>query len=125
MRSDYYKLAIVPHYLVEHLMLKVAICKVGLEKEQQLRDWLAELMRRKDEVRETFIQETVRHEQAYLVHTSDGPILVYAIEAEDHEKGRQAFQNSTLPIDVQHKSVMQEVLADKPRVELLYDCALE
>ena len=68
-------------------MLKVAIHQVQPEKEHQLRDWLAELMRRQDEVRETFAQETVRHEQAYLLATSDGPMLVYAMEAADFEEG--------------------------------------
>src|SRR6266545_1169236 len=91
-------------------MLKVAIHRVHPEKEQQLRDWLAELMRRQDEVRETFAQETVRHEQAYLLPTSDGPMLVYAMEVADFERGRAAFLNSTLAIDSEHKKVMRDVL---------------
>jgi hypothetical protein len=105
-------------------MLKVAIHRVQPEKEQQLRDWLAELMRRQDEVRETFAQETVRHEQAYLLATSDEPMLVYAMEAADFERGRAAFLNSTLAIDSEHKQVMRDVLAGPAPAELLYDCTV-
>ena len=105
-------------------MLKVAIHRVKPEREQKLREWLGELMRRQEEVRDTFRKETIRHEQAYLLETSDGPILVYAMEAEDHEKARQAFQSSTLPLDLQHKRVMQDVLVSKVPAELLFDCSL-
>jgi len=87
-------------------MLKVVMYRVKPEKEQRLREWLLELTQRRHEVRETFIEETVRHEQAYLITTSEGPILIYAIEAEDLERGQNAFLNSTHPIDLEHKQVM-------------------
>jgi hypothetical protein len=103
-------------------MIKLAIRRVKPGEEANLRNWLAELNRRQDEVRETFVQEGVRHEQAYLVRTSDGPILVYAMEAADHESAREAFQNSTLPIDEEHKRVMRQVLAEGTDAELLYEC---
>ena len=106
-------------------MLKVAIHMVNPGQEQRLRDWLAELMRRQDEVRETFQQETVRHEQGYLLSTADGTALVYVIEAEDFERASDAYKNSTLPIDIEHRQVMGQVLGDSIPFELLYDCALE
>ena len=87
-------------------MLKVVMYRVKPEKEQRLREWLLELTQRRHEVRETFIEETVRHEQAYLITTSEGLILIYAIEAEDLERGQNAFLNSTHPIDLEHKQVM-------------------
>ena len=103
-------------------MLKVVMYRVKPEKEQRLREWLLELTQRRHEVRETFIEETVRHEQAYLITTSEGLILIYAIEAEDLERGQNAFLNSTHPIDLEHKQVMQEVLIEPVSAELLYDC---
>ncbi len=106
-------------------MLKVSIRRVKPGKEQKLRDWLGELMRRQDEVRETFLQETVSHEQAYLLETSDGAILIYAMEGEDLEKGKQAFQSSSLRIDLQHKEIMGDVLGARAPAQLLYDCSLE
>lgn len=47
----------------------------------------------------TFAQEGVRHEQAYLLKTVEGPILVYAMEAADHDRAQAAYQRSSLPID--------------------------
>ena len=98
-------------------MLKLSIHRIRPGKEQDLRDWLAELNRRQEEVRETFAQESVRHEQAYLIPSSDGAILVYAMEAEAHKRARHAFQVSTLPIVAAHKRAMGEALGDKIPVE--------
>ncbi|MGD8404964.1 MAG: DUF6176 family protein [Anaerolineales bacterium] len=106
-------------------MLKVTIRKVNPGQAGKLRDWLAELMRRKDEVRETFKQETVRHEQGYLLNTADGLALIYVIEAEDLEQASEVFKNSTLPIDLEHRQVMEQVLGESIPVELLYDCDFE
>lgn len=55
----------------------------------------------------------------------DGPFLIYAMEAEDHDVAAKAFQSSTLPIHQEHKAVMKRVLAGKARVELLYECTSE
>jgi hypothetical protein len=107
------------------MMLRVAFAKVKPEKLQRLQDWLRELMQRQDEVRETFVQETVRHEQAFIVPGEDGPLLVYVIEAEDPELGRRVSQESSLPIDIEHRRIMAEVLAEKLIYTPLYDCCLE
>jgi hypothetical protein len=91
---------------------------------QRPRAWMAELNRRQAEVRETFLNETVRHEVAYLVRGEQGSILVYAIEAEDPDRGHRAAATSKLPIDVQHREVMAPVLEGPAEAELLYECRL-
>ena len=106
-------------------MLKVVIRMVKPGQEQRLRDWLSELMQRKDEVRETFRQETVRHEQGYLLPIHHGIALIYVVEAQDLEQASRAFKNSNLPLDAEHKNVMQHVLGDRVPAELVYDCTLE
>ena len=105
-------------------MIRVAFAKVKPDKVERLESWLLELMSRQDEVRETFIQETVRHEQAFIIRGEDGPLLIYVMEAEDHERGGAAFQSSQLPIDLEHRRVMNEVLAERLQVKPLYNCAL-
>jgi hypothetical protein len=85
---------------------------------------MAELGRRQDEVRATFRNEGVRHEQAYLLESSSGPVLVYAIEVEDEDAAQQAYEASTLPIDAEHRAVMGTVLGDRADVELLYEVRL-
>ena len=81
---------------------------------------MSELQNRADEVRQTFDNEGVSHEQAFLIETPRGPVLVYAAEVADVERGAQAFARSTLPIDLEHRQVMAEVVVDEPDVELLY-----
>jgi len=103
-------------------MIKLAIRKVRHGQEDPLRKWMAELNRRSAEVRETFAQEGVRHEQAYLLKTADGPVLIYAMEAADHARASSMFRNSTLSIDQEHKHIMAQVLAEPANAELLYDC---
>jgi len=105
-------------------MLRVSFRRVKPGQEAKLRAWLAELSKRADEVRATFVDETVRHEQAFILQTVDGPILVYAMEARDFERGKQAFARSKHSIDAEHKRVMGECLDDRLDVEPLYDVAL-
>lgn len=103
-------------------MLRVSVGKVKPDHIQTLRDWMGELMRRQSEVQETFVQEGVTHEQAHLVETADGHVLIYLMESDDQEKARAAFANSTLPLDIEHRQMMDLVLERNYRSELLYEC---
>lgn len=103
-------------------MLHVGIYRVRDDQVERLREWMHELGRRRDEVLETFAAETTRHEVAYLLRGKDGPILIYVGEMEDLEQGRKAFQVSKLPIDIEHKRVLADVLAGKADAELLFEC---
>src|SRR5215210_6082897 len=102
-------------------MLHVTFRRVRPERVGRMRQWFGELMRRQDEVRETFRNEEVRHEQAWLIETSDGPLLVYAVEVEDPERALRAFETSELAIDGEHRRVMDEVTQGTAEVEKLYD----
>lgn len=102
-------------------MLRVGVARVHERKVDRLREWMTELNQRMDEVRETFEQEGTRHEQVHLLHSTDGPILVYVMEVEDAEVSRQTFLESELPIDEQHRAVMQEVIAEALDTEVLLD----
>ena len=106
-------------------MMKLSFRRVRAGKEARLRDWLAELSVRADEVRATFVGETVRSEQAFLVHTVDGLALVYAVEASDLECARDAFERSPHAIDAVHKRVMSECLGDRLDIPPVYSVALE
>ena len=105
-------------------MLRVVIRRVRPEKESRLRAWLAELNARAEEVRETFRDETVRAEQAYIVPGDRRPLLVYAMEAEDFEHGAKAFASSRHKIDTEHREVMRDCLAESLELSPLYDVAL-
>lgn len=105
-------------------MIRVAFRKIAPDKVERLRSWMAEAQSRDDEVRETFRQETVRHEQAYLIETSGEYVLVYVMELEDPEAADRAFEDSVLKIDHEHRAVMAEVVEQKLEPELLYDVLL-
>ena len=75
-------------------MIRVAFARVKPEKVDRLESWLRDLTSRRDEVRESFAREAVRHEQAFIVPGEKGPLLIFVMEAEDHERGRAAFQTS-------------------------------
>ena len=102
-------------------MIHTSIKRVHPDKVELLRAWFAEGTRRADEVRETFRQEGVRHEQAYLINTSDGTLLVYTSELGDFDRAWEAFVGSELPIDAEHKKVMAEALAGDADIELVFD----
>ena len=103
-------------------MLRVGFAPIRPEKEGRLRDWLLELCRREDEVLETFRRETISHEQVFIVQAASGPLLVFAIEAEDHDLARRVYEASTLAIDQEHGAVLKECLMDGPRIAPLFEC---
>jgi hypothetical protein len=106
-------------------MVRVRFFRVRPEKLERLRAWMAELAQREDEVQETFRQETVRHELAYLIEGPDGPVLVYIIEAEDLEQAARAVREHPLPIDLEHRQVVTETLGDPFPAECLLDMTLD
>ena len=106
-------------------MLRLRFRRVLPDKSERLRGWLAELSERAGEVRLTFVDETVRHEQAYIIETAEGEVLVYAIELEDLERSQSAYSGSTHSIDREHKAVMAECLGERLELLPLYDVSLD
>ena len=105
-------------------MLRVSIRCIRPGKEARLREWLAELGARADEVRATFVDETVRAEQAFIVPGPDGPLLVCVVEAEDFEQGARAFAASAQAIDHEHRAVLRECVGDSLGLEPSYEVRL-
>ncbi len=91
-------------------MLTVNVNRVKPGKEAALHSWFEEMTGRRDEVVDTLREQSVRHVQAFIVRTSDGPLLFLASEVEDMVLARKAFLASTGAIDADFKRVMSEVL---------------
>jgi GNAT superfamily N-acetyltransferase len=106
-------------------MLQVSFKRVKPGKVDILREWMRELTQRRAEVVESFEQEGVREEKAWLMEDAQGYILAYAIEAEDLDRAREAYRNSTLAIDLEHRGVLRDVLGERVEPELLYDLAVD
>jgi hypothetical protein len=56
-----------------------------------------------------------------LFETSEGPVIVYAIEAEDLDKAYRVASASRHRIDADHKRIMEAALGDPIPIEVLLD----
>jgi len=80
----------------------------------RVREWAAELSRRKAEVLETLREEGVLVESVFLEHAADGDFLIYYMKAPD-------VRASTHPIDAYHRTFKEETWASSEQLELLVD----
>jgi hypothetical protein len=105
-------------------MMRIRFRRVHPDKVERLRAWLAEAGGpRREEAVATLRAEGVRHETASLLMTAQGPVVAYAVEADDFDHVNAAFANSPFPIDEEHRRVMDECLAGPAESELLLDIA--
>jgi hypothetical protein len=86
-----------------------------------VREWAAELTRRREEVMATLRDETARIESVFLESTADGDFLVYYMRVDDADADRQAVERSTHAIDAYHRSVMKEIVESRHPLELVVD----
>lgn len=86
-----------------------------------MREWARTLNSRKDEALETMRNEGGLIESVFLDECPDGNYLIYYMRTENHEKAREAFQNSQLPIDLYHKQFKQDTWEENKKLELLVD----
>ena len=103
-------------------MLAVAFYRIHADQVVRLREWMGEITTRRDEALQTYAQEGVRHEMGYLLEDRHGPILVWVMEVHDRDEATHAFLNSKLPIDLQHKQIMRELVAEWIKPEVVYEC---
>ena len=103
-------------------MLAVDFYRIHPDQVERLKEWMAEITTRRNEALETYVQEGVRHEMGYLIEGREGPMLVWVMEVHDRDEATHAFLNSKLPIDLQHKQVMRQVVAEWIKPQALYEC---
>ncbi len=105
-------------------MLSVVFSRVREGEEARLRAWGRELMERADEVRATFKQEGVRSEKMFLLETVDGLVLLRVGEVDDWERALNAYEQSALEIDKEHRRVLDPAHDGSHVAELIYECTL-
>jgi hypothetical protein len=71
---------------------------------------LIEVAQRPDEVRDSFAEGGITHEQAHLIVTANGPMLVAAVEHTALKAASGSSGRPPLPLNVEHEAVMSEVL---------------
>lgn len=105
-------------------MLKVGFFALIPDKVTVFHSWMEELQRRSEEVLETFRAESTRHELVVVLEQTDPPIVVYAIAVEDFIRAQEVFRKSQLAIDIEHKAILQECIADRAPHRVLLDLSL-
>jgi len=56
-----------------------------------------------------------------LIEGPDGPLVIYAMEVESIERSRNAADNSTHPIDAEHRAILDRAIGDRPPLERILD----
>jgi hypothetical protein len=107
-------------------MLRVSLRRVKADHLDELREWLKTVngLRRAEAIA-MLADEGCRHEQAYLLSDSEGPLLLYVMEVEDVERSRQVVRTSSHPIDADHLQVITQTVGDSIETELVLDLAAE
>jgi hypothetical protein len=107
-------------------MLSVSIRRVRPEHLNELRQWFKTVNEvRREEALVTLEGEACRHEQAYLLSASEGPLLLQIMEVEHTEWSRRAVRSSSHAIDADHLREMTRAVGEPVDVELVLDLYFE
>ncbi|HEY2811690.1 MAG TPA: DUF6176 family protein [Rhabdochlamydiaceae bacterium] len=97
--------------MVEHY--SQVICTYSKIKEgcvEKVKAWLSTIQsERREETLQSFSNEGVWLEAAFIREAEDGLYLVYFMRAQNVKQALAAFQNSTLPIDIFHRECCQQL----------------
>ena len=87
----------------------------------RVREWAAEITRRKEEALATLRDEGAVLECFFLEHASDGDYLIGVMTAQSFGASRAAFERSVHSIDAYHQQFKRDAWESGERLELLVD----
>lgn len=88
---------------------------------ERVREWAAELNRRRDEVLATLRDEGVAVESVFLDQTDDGDFLICYLRGQSVKDAGEVVQRSEHAIDAYHQKFKRETWASRTRLEPLID----
>ena len=89
-------------------MIHLVARRIRPDRRELVRTWLQEVDgARRAEALESIAAEGIDHETALLIDTSDGPILVYAMQTDDLPQAQAIAGESPRSIDAEHRAVMR------------------
>ena len=93
-------------------MLTARCYRVRPEGLARLKTWLATLSARRAEATATLLTEGVRWERVFLLDHPTGTLLIALSDSDDPARARCVHAASTEPVDIEHRSVLAEVLGE-------------
>jgi hypothetical protein len=87
----------------------------------RVREWAAELDRRRDEVLATLSDEGVVVESVFLDRVGGDDVLVYYVKARDAEAAARAVRRSRHDVDAYHAAFKRDTWDERTPLELLVD----
>jgi hypothetical protein len=90
------------------VVIHLSVRRIKPENRADVEEWLGRVgSQLRAQAVETLIAEGVTHETAVILDTSDGPVIVYAMETDDIDRARAVGAASASPIDDEHHRVMR------------------
>lgn len=103
-------------------MIHLVARRIRADQRDRIAAWLREVDgSRRDEALESLAAEGVNHETAMLIDTSDGPVIVYAMETDDLAHSKSVTDRSPRPIDAEHRAIMGAADAGPATAEVVLD----
>ncbi|WP_159027642.1 MULTISPECIES: DUF6176 family protein [unclassified Streptomyces] len=103
-------------------MIHLVARRVRPDHRERVVAWLREVDGpRRAEALESLAAEGVAHETAMIIDTSDGPIIVYAMETDDLSRSRAVANGSPRSVDAEHRAVMRSADDGAADAEIVLD----
>lgn len=103
-------------------MITLAVRRIRPDQRAALEDWQRELNGpRREEALATLAAEGVDHEKAVILDTSDGPVLIYAMESDDPERAQAIAAASDADVDRRHREVLSAADAGRAAITVALD----
>lgn len=89
-------------------MIHLVARRIRPDHRDRLVTWLREVDGpRRDEALASLAAEGISHETAMLIDTSDGPVIVYAMETDGLDRSKSVADESPRAIDAEHRAIMR------------------
>ncbi|MRG58966.1 hypothetical protein GE115_03655 [Agromyces sp. CFH 90414] len=103
-------------------MIHLVARRIRSDQRDRVVGWLREIDGpRRPEALESLAAEGVDHEAAMIIDTSDGPVIVYAMQTDDLAGSRDVADAPPWIVDAEHRAVMLAVGDGPAPAEVVLD----
>ncbi len=103
-------------------MIHLVARRLRPDHRERVIEWLREIDGpRRAEALESLAAEGVEHETAMIIDTTDGPVIVYAMQTDDLARSQAVADASPRAIDAEHRAVMRAAAGGRVESEVVLD----